>query len=192
MANSSIGLAAATVATVLLALPHPGPSLEQAPQTCVPSGQDSRGRSSVDEGVIAWEDDTEFDDARTYAVGQWTSGNLKKVTFHPDTASEIADLEWNDTRSSGGDWKNVLARWTGLPGTDSITMNRFYLDTGGTRGTTAHRRRVATHELGHALGFCHKSTRAPSIMWTDNGEAARAGIDRITTTDRNAYHQLWG
>ncbi|MEW1635399.1 matrixin family metalloprotease [Streptomyces sp. NPDC093801] len=192
MASSLIGLAAATVATVLLSLPHPGPPLRQAPQTCVPSGQDSRGRSSVDQGVIAWEDESVFDDARTHAVGQWTSGNLKKVTFHPDTASEIADLEWNDTRSSGGDWKNVLARWTGLPGTDSITMNRFYLDAGGTRGTTAHRRRVATHELGHALGFCHKSTRVASIMWADNAEAARVGIDRITTTDRNAYHQLWG
>lgn len=192
MALSSIGLVAATVATTLLSLPHPVPALQQAPQTCVPSGQDSRGRSSVDQGVIAWEDETVFDDARTYAVGQWTSGNLKQVTFQPDTASEIADLEWNDTRSSGGDWKKVLARWTGLPGTDSITMNRYYLDNGATRGATAHRRRVATHELGHALGFCHKSTQVASIMWADNAETARAGIDQITNTDRNAYHQLWG
>ncbi|MFE2852740.1 hypothetical protein ACFXJO_16620 [Streptomyces lavendulae] len=146
----------------------------------------------MDSGVIAWEDETVFDDARAFAVGQWTSGNLKKVAFHPDTASEIADLEWNDTRSSGADWKNVLAHWTGLPGTDSITMNRYYLDDGASRGTTAHRRRVATHELGHALGFCHKSMQVASIMWVDNGEAARAGIDQVTTTDRTYYHQLWG
>ncbi|RSS99057.1 hypothetical protein EF910_37000 [Streptomyces sp. WAC07149] len=186
------GLAASTAATVLLSLPHPGPAPGRGPEACVPSGHDSRGRSSVDRGVIAWEDDTVFDDARSYAVGQWTGGGLKRVAFRPDTASEFADLEWNDTRSSGGDWKNVLARWTGRPGTDSITMNRHYLDDGGARGTAAHRRRVATHELGHALGFCHKSTKAGSIMWADNAEAARFGIDGITAGDRAAYHRLWG
>ncbi|MFD9452391.1 hypothetical protein ACFWBC_04760 [Streptomyces sp. NPDC059985] len=190
MSTSPLGPAAATAAAVILALPHPGAAL--VPAACVPSGQDSRGRSSVDAGVVAWEDETVFDDARTYAVGQWTSGQLKKVAFRPDTASDIADLEWNDINTGAGQWESVLGQWSGRPGTDTITLNSYYLGDSRSRGTTAHRRRVATHELGHALGFCHKPMTVSSIMWTDNAEAARFGIDQITPTDRTHYHQLWG
>lgn len=44
-----------------------------------------------------------------------------------------------------------------LLGTDHLLLNRAYLDNGKRMGTDEHRRRVAAHQLGHVLGFCHKS-----------------------------------
>ncbi|MEU7283491.1 hypothetical protein AB0A69_32675 [Streptomyces sp. NPDC045431] len=41
-------------------------------------------------------------------------------------------------------------------------MNDAYLATGKKFGTPAKGRIVAAHELGHTLGFCHKSPRLVS------------------------------
>lgn len=79
------------------------------------------------------------------------------MKFPEDDGSRIADLEWSDVDETSGKWKNVGGAWTGLPGTDMIRMNDAYLARGKRLGTDAWRSRVAAHELGHALGFCHKS-----------------------------------
>ncbi|MGW7343914.1 hypothetical protein [Streptomyces sp. NPDC054854] len=106
----------------------------------------------------------------------------------PERARGVEDDGWGAYRPA----LFVVGQWSGRPGTDTITLNSDYLGDRRSRGTTAHRRRVATHELGHAPGFCHKPMTVSSIMWTDNAEAARFGIDQITPTDRTHYHQLWG
>ncbi|GAA3043634.1 hypothetical protein GCM10017562_75720 [Streptomyces roseofulvus] len=113
----------------------------------------------------------------------------------PDGASSYADLEWSDTHQTANGWKLVYGRWDPNTGTDQLWFNRAYLDDGKCLGSTEHRRRVAAHELGHALGFCHKPYNGmyPSMMWTEYSHISGKEIDGPTEqTDIKAYHALWG
>ncbi|MFC9735403.1 hypothetical protein ACFWGM_21395 [Streptomyces roseolus] len=147
----------------------------------------------MDGTEIAWDDESKFDDARTHAIKVWTAGTLTKVTIRADGASTYADLAWRDVNSSSGQWRDVYGRWSGQHGTDHLPMNRAYLDDGKRRGTDEHRRRVAAHELGHALGFCHKSyDEGRSPLWPDYGQIAEQKLNGPTAKDAKAYHVLWG
>lgn len=149
----------------------------------------------MDGAELAWDDGTRFDDARSRAVKVWTAGTLTKVRIKPDDATSYADLEWGDANSTSAKWRDVYGRWAAQHGTDQLLLNRAYLDDGKRYGKDVHRRRIAAHELGHALGFCHKDYGTgmyPSLLWADYGHIEGKKIDRPTETDIKAYHALWG
>ncbi|MFE1903378.1 matrixin family metalloprotease [Streptomyces gardneri] len=149
----------------------------------------------MDGREIAWDDESKFDDARKHAIKVWTAGTLTRVKVTPDGATAYADLEWRDTNQTGKGWKSVFGKWDPNTGTDYLWFNRAYLDDGKKYGTNEHRRRVAAHELGHALGFCHKEYgfgQHPSVMWADYGLIEGKRINGPTSNDVTAYHALWG
>ncbi|MFJ2419214.1 matrixin family metalloprotease [Streptomyces brevispora] len=182
---------AATVACLVLSLTVNHAVAAARPAKCTDGQTDSRGHSSVDGSEIAWEDETRYDDARKFAVKAWTANGLDRVKFPRDDSSRIADVEWSDINESGGKWFNVAGAWSSGPGTDWIRMNSAYLGKGKTYGTTIGRRRVAVHELGHALGFCHKSKAGPASLMKKR-LVDQPGDGRPTRLDRTNYHKLWG
>ncbi|MFE2560531.1 hypothetical protein ACFXGT_31855 [Streptomyces sp. NPDC059352] len=196
MRTNALALAAASAAVVLLAAPPPAQAARAAaPHKCEKGEVDSRGRSSVDGTELAWDEDSKFDDARKHAISVWTAGTLKQVRIKPDGATTYADLEWRDANQTGAGWNLVYGKWDPNTGTDYLWLNRAYLDDGKSRGKTEHRRRVAAHELGHALGFCHKdygNGLYPSVMWAEYGLIEGKGINGPTPNDVKAYHALWG
>ncbi|MFE6483139.1 hypothetical protein ACFVGN_09420 [Streptomyces sp. NPDC057757] len=198
--RSDFGLAAAVAATVLLAVSPPAvgadPGLAAAPAGCAEGGRDSRDRSSVHEGEtgqgeIRWADGTRFNDALAHANRAWSAGGLGQVAIRPAARGAPVELRWRDVNRTGPGWKNVYGKWTSQPGVDTIQLNRAYLDGGRRRGDVRSRRVVAAHELGHALGFCHKSAhRYATLMDADFGRLPKDG--RPTAQDRRNYHLLWG
>ncbi|MFE4593297.1 matrixin family metalloprotease [Streptomyces laurentii] len=146
----------------------------------------------MDGREITWDDETRFDDARRYATRVWTSKSLKQVKIRPDDARSWADVEWQDVTSTGPTWHKVYGRWAARRGTDVIQLNRAYLESGKPLGADVHRRRVAAHELGHALGFCHKSLSHDSLMWEYYSDIKAGKIDGPTPQDIKDYHRLWG
>ncbi|MDT3397484.1 matrixin family metalloprotease [Streptomyces sp. B1866] len=193
--TGSLPLAAACAATVLLAVPTPAHGAPAArPAKCTDDHgrmRDSRGRSSVDGHEIRWEDETRFDDARKYATKVWTSSGLTKVKLKPDAWDTIADLQWRDTNTTSGKWRNIFGKWEPHTGADSIYLNRAYLDNGRNHGNDRDRRKVAAHELGHALGFCHKSANWYfTLMEAEHQYLPNDG--KPTSQDRKNYHALWG
>ncbi|MCX5207238.1 hypothetical protein OG897_38275 [Streptomyces sp. NBC_00237] len=188
-------LLAATALTLALANPaHASAhaSAQAAPAKCT-HGVDSRGDSSVDGREIAWDESTSYDDARRHAVRAWTdrARGLALVTFRPDDSFSYADLEWTDTHRTDGKWHNTGAAWSGRPGTDVIFMNHAYLADGRRYGTTRWRRIVAAHELGHALGFCHKSMNW-YLTLMERGVTDLPADGRPTRQDVTNYRKLWG
>ncbi|MFI6339744.1 hypothetical protein [Streptomyces sp. NPDC050535] len=193
--RSDFGLAAAVAATVLLAVPQPAaaadPGRAAAPAGCADGGKDSRDRSSVHEWEVRWEDGTRFNDALAHANRAWSAGSLTQVAVRSAGPGAPVELSWRDVNRTGPGWKNVYGKWTSRPGVDTIHLNRAYLDDGRRRGDTWARRVVAAHELGHALGFCHKSAgRYATLMDADFGRLPADG--RPTKQDRRNYHGLWG
>ncbi|MFC9820017.1 matrixin family metalloprotease [Streptomyces erythrochromogenes] len=81
-----------------------------------------------------------------------------------------------------------MVRRPGLAATDLIRFNKARMDT----YDGATRRMVAAHELGHALGLCHKSgsgrNAVSSVMWPD---VARYP-DAPTDVDKANLKKLWG
>ncbi|MBB4986089.1 hypothetical protein [Streptomyces nymphaeiformis] len=192
-----MALAASSAAAVLLALPPPAHArpASATPHKCEGGESDSRGHSSVDGTELAWDDESKFDDARKHAIKAWTAGTLKQVKIKPDGATTYADLEWRDTSNVAGQWANTYGKWDPNTGTDYLWLNRAHLDAGKPFGNNEHRRRVAAHELGHALGFCHKDYgygQYPSVMWADYGLIEGKDINGPTSNDVKAYHAPWG
>ncbi|MFF5447210.1 hypothetical protein [Streptomyces sp. NPDC012888] len=178
-------LAAAAVATIAAAPAIPGPAAAAAaPAACVGKWtEDSRGRSSVDGSEIAYDDESSFADAVAHARKVWTAKPMTKVRVFPDGATAYADVEFRDVDSTKAPWTDIYGLWDAQQGTDVIYLNKAYLLTTGIRRT------IAAHELGHALGFCHKDHRRyATLMAERSGDMA----DAPTAQDKKNYTALWG
>jgi hypothetical protein len=126
-----------------------GASLVPASIAVSPAAAHDQRRDSVDCGLtfvacqVRWEDQTRYDDARRFAIGQWN--RLGKVDIVPDSAVTVADLEFIDFNECGVTWD---AFWSSRIGVDVIAFNPCSIRR--TRLYPPDPRAVAVHELGHA------------------------------------------
>ncbi|MFE3074305.1 matrixin family metalloprotease [Streptomyces sp. NPDC059247] len=158
------------------------------PAPCLDGRTESRGQSAVDDGEIRWTDETAYDDARKFALSTWQySGS--KIKIVGDSAITSNDLEFRD-RNLGTRAADPLAQYernSGIGATDHVTFNKQKL-----RDSSKNRLRyVALHELGHALGLCHKSDSIVSLMWK-SAPSAGYEITWIPDVDKSNYRKLWG
>ncbi|MER8047670.1 hypothetical protein [Streptomyces sp. NPDC094032] len=172
------------VAAVLLSLATSNAPYAAAPTAaaapCEEGDTESRTDPSVDEGEIRWTESSKYDSERAHAITEWNK--LRKISIAPDAVNTVNDLEFRDYSKPdtiGGYWE----RRGGIAQTDYIYLNKHNLDGMG----PAFRRNVLVHELGHALGLCHKSGHYLSVMWN-----RKSDVDKPTAVDQANYTRLWG
>ncbi|MFF0430025.1 matrixin family metalloprotease [Streptomyces sp. NPDC004520] len=182
------GLSLLVASAACLALTAPPPVYAPAPARCVGSETEAKGKSAVDDGEIRWTDATGYDDARKFAISKWQySGS--KIKIVGDSAFTSNDLEFKDGNLGTGP-KDPLGRYErhgAFGATDYIIFNKQKL-----RGASKELLRyVALHELGHALGLCHKAETVLSLMW-QNAPPKGYEITWIPDVDKANYKRLWG
>ncbi|MFI7388511.1 hypothetical protein [Streptomyces sp. NPDC049813] len=159
-------------------------------ESCLDGLRDDTGRSSVDGREIRFTNSTKYD-AQSHAHTGRTNSGLSQIKLKGDAWNTSNDLDWKDKNKNDG----ALATWTrhgDIGTTDTIEMNDYYLHQGspGTWDTPFYRRAAAAHELGHALGLCHKSAAyGASVMVKSAGDIPSI---KPTSRDRGDYHKLWG
>ncbi|AQT70364.1 matrixin family metalloprotease [Streptomyces sp. fd1-xmd] len=179
----------AVFAAVLLLAPAPAHAAVAAP--CIArSGSDAtetREDSSVDDGEIRWTASTKYKAEYVHANRAWSYPGAR-IRIAPDTATTVNDLNYEDFSDPRSSAAGVWSRRPGPAATDLIRFNKARMDT----YDPTTRRMVAAHELGHALGLCHKSGSGPnavsSVMWPD---VARYP-DAPTDVDKANLKKLWG
>lgn len=181
-------LAVLSAATALLlgAPPPPAAAATAAPCADPRDSTETKAHSSVDEGEIRWTSSTKYRTEWAHAVKVWQFSGAK-IKILADSASTVNDLDVSDFSSKTDKKAGHWAQNTGTAATDRITLNVTLLAGYGVE----MRRNVLVHELGHALGFCHKSdggkTAVQSVMWA-NASAHEAP----TEVDKANYRKLWG
>lgn len=180
-------LLAATVCVDLAGAPAAA-ARTAAAVACVGGETESKGNSAVDAGEIRWTDNTAYDDARSFAISAWQySGS--KIKIVADSALTSNDVEFKDANlgTRATDPLGRYERHGSFGATDYIIFNKQKL--GGASKNL--RRYVALHELGHALGLCHKSDTVVSLMWK-TAPSPGYEITWIPDTDKTSYKKLWG
>ncbi|MFI6644530.1 hypothetical protein [Streptomyces sp. NPDC050504] len=181
--QSAAAMATATVLALASANAPYGAPGAVAAAPCVRGETESRGRSAVDDGEIRYTETTKFDDLRTHAITAWNA--FRKVDITPDGATTVNDLEFRDY-SRNTATAAYYERHGGTAQTDYIFLNKYQID-GYYRNEPSMRRNIVVHELGHALGLCHKSDRVSSAL--------RTGVSTTqypTVVDKANYLKLWG
>ncbi|MFC9730627.1 matrixin family metalloprotease [Streptomyces roseolus] len=187
MNHRSSPLAFAAAACLTLTAPPPAYAAAQ-PAPCVGGATETKGFSAVDDGEIRWTDNTAYDDARAFAISAWQYRG-SKIKVVADSAITSNDLEFKDANLGTRD-TDPLGRYErhgSIGATDYIVFNKQKL-----RGASKERiRYVALHELGHALGLCHKADNVVSLMWK-NAPSPGYEITWIPDVDKANYKKLWG
>ncbi|MDA5280012.1 hypothetical protein [Streptomyces sp. Isolate_45] len=171
-------------ACAVLATP-PTPAYAADPLPCVKGESESRDRSAVDDGEIRFTDETVYDDARKFAISAWQYSGTK-IKILGDSATTVNDLEFRDENlGSGRDAPVGEYRYRAAPGfTDYIVFNKQRMGKDADYG-----RHVALHELGHALGLCHKPEgKVATLMWKE----IRISMNRPQDADKANHKKLWG
>ncbi|MFD3762496.1 matrixin family metalloprotease [Streptomyces sp. NPDC058622] len=179
---------AAFAAVLLLA---PAPAHAAVPAPCIAkSGSDAsetREDSSVDDGEIRWTASTKYRAEYNHANRAWSYPGAR-IRIAPDAATTVNDRNYEDFSDARSSAAGVWSRRPGPAATDLIRFNKARMDT----YDPATRRMVAAHELGHALGLCHKSgsdtNAVKSVMWPDVAQYP----DVPTDVDKANLKKLWG
>lgn len=155
------------------------------PASCISGERERRSESAVDDGEIRWTDRTRYDGPRKHALKAWQFSGAR-IKLRPDSASTVNDLEFRDYKGGTTDRAAVAqyVRDSGTAATDYIRFNRDKMS-GRSR---AFMNSASAHELGHALGLCHKGSRVLSLMWTD---IASPPITSPQAVDKANYAKLW-
>ncbi len=141
---------------------------------------------AVDGEEIRYQDQTQWDDGRNWAINKWNW--LNPITTLPDTVFTVCDLIWKDFSDSA---TTDLGRYQCNPGTamaDYVSMNTYRL----TRQGVSVRRHVAMHELGHALGIddMYEYERYYCVMYAYVDPSTCA--TELQPHDQVDYHERWG
>lgn len=169
----------------------PAAARAAVPPPCIAkSGSDAtatREDSSVDDGEIRWTASTNCKTGYDHANKVWSYRGTR-IRIPPGAATTVNDLNYegfSDTRSAAA---GMWSRRPGPAATDLNRCNKARMDT----YDAATRRMVAAHELGHALGLCHKSgsgkNAVSSVMWPDVAQYP----DTPTDVDKANLKKLWG
>ncbi|MFB7609907.1 hypothetical protein [Streptomyces gardneri] len=178
-------MACAVAAAALLAAPPPTSATVEA-LPCVRGESETKGFSAVDSGEIRWTDKTKYDRAREHALKVWKYPG-SRITLAPDGAFTVNDLEFRDYKGSSAD-SAAVASYTndsGVGATDYITFNTTKMDGRGRDFQNSG----AAHEVGHALGLCHKGDRFATLMMK---RIQTPPITEPTSIDKANYKRLWG
>ena len=133
---------------------------------------------SVDGNEIRYEDSTQWDDSRTWAIARWNElpGG---VSISPDDAWVVADLQISDYSANDG----YCGFWDGNTGADDIKLNNYYYN----GYSTGQRRACTLHEFGHA----HRLAHSYSTQVMDPCPVCSTYYTYPQSHDKSDYHAIW-
>ncbi|GHJ98100.1 hypothetical protein SNE510_76190 [Streptomyces sp. NE5-10] len=157
---------------------HASPAAVRAvqPAPCVGGATEARGFSVVDDHEIRWTGTSRYDALRTHAITEWT--RFRKINIAPDSAITVNDLEFRDYYDKNDRAAGKYERHGDTAQTDFILLNRYWVDE-VFKDKDDYRKNVVIHELGHALGLCHKADRVnPTLHMATNSKSAPTAVDK--------------
>lgn len=135
---------------------------------------------SVDGRDIRYEDNTKWDDSRTWAEARWEEipGDAE---LHPDSWKTNADLQIGDYNAND----DRCGYWQPRTGADLMKLNDAFYN--GANGND--RRNCTVHEFGHAFGLDH--SYSDQVMDACPVEACGRSYDRPQAHDKADFLQKW-
>jgi len=133
---------------------------------------------SVDGGEIRYEDNTQWDGARTWSIDRWNG--LGSVSILPDSATTIADLEIKDYSANDG----LCGKAGPRTGADQLSLNNSSFQ----NYNYDQRKACMLHEFGHTLRLEH--SYADQVM--DSCPVCTTYYMYLQGHDVGDYRQVWG